>query len=291
MTTTNTLLRDVRPPTAKSETFSSILQGANYAARDWSAHKLRILLVEDNPINCEVARGMLYKLGQLVVTVNDGQQALSEWHKGSYDLILMDIQMPVMDGPTATRCIRAEEKVRGGHIPIIALTAHALKQTEAECRSCGMDGYVPKPLNRDRLAEILEKFAPPAASVVPTAALKSLKVKKREPLIQRDGIVRQFGHDPALQQQVVRICREALSQRMPMLLKAINSDDRQMVKNISHALRGTLGMLGLPTLVRISEQLEYQHDTLSEARWVLLSEQFYRILLQLNHELRDLTAA
>jgi len=290
MITTNTSLRGVRIPTAKTETFS-ILPGANFAIRDMSAHKLRVLVVEDNPINCELARNLLYKLGQLAVAVTDGQQALSEWRKGSYDLILMDIQMPVMDGPTATRCIRAEEKVRGGHIPIIALTAHALKQTEAECILCGMDGYVPKPLNRERLVEIVDKFAPPSAPAAQAPTIKSLKVKKRDPLIRREGMVRHAGQDPALQRQIVRICQEALTERMPILHKAINSDDRVLVKNIAHVLRGTLGMLGLPTLIRISEQLEYEYATLSEARWVMLSEQFYQILLQLNHELRDLTAA
>ncbi|HVU38398.1 MAG TPA: response regulator, partial [Opitutales bacterium] len=120
-----------------------------------AARCLRVLVAEDNPINREVARNHLSRRGHVVVTVNDGEQAVNEWRKGGYDVILTDIQMPVMDGPTATRRIRAEEKVHGGHIPIIAMTAHALKGVEEECLSYGMDAYVSKPLRREHFIALV----------------------------------------------------------------------------------------------------------------------------------------
>jgi len=87
--------------------------------------------------------------------VNDGQEALTAWESGRYDLILMDCEMPVLDGYEATRRIRSRE-TGGEHIPIIALTAHAINGAELECRAAGMDDYVTKPMDRERLEASLE---------------------------------------------------------------------------------------------------------------------------------------
>jgi CheY-like chemotaxis protein/HPt (histidine-containing phosphotransfer) domain-containing protein len=123
---------------------------------------LRLLIAEDNAVNQKVARGILTKLGHAISIVNDGHEALAAWQAGSFDVILMDCQMPVMDGFEATREIRRRELAAGVRIPIIALTADAMQGTDAMCRAAGMDDYLTKPLNLAKLRATLERLVPVA---------------------------------------------------------------------------------------------------------------------------------
>jgi two-component system, sensor histidine kinase and response regulator len=117
----------------------------------------RILLAEDNVVNQKVAYRLVEKLGYRVDVVADGRAAFDAWRSGGYDLILMDCQMPRVDGLQATRLIRAAETA-DQHIPIVALTAHAMKGTDNECLSAGMDYYLSKPIDRELLRECLERY-------------------------------------------------------------------------------------------------------------------------------------
>jgi CheY-like chemotaxis protein len=115
----------------------------------------RILLAEDNVVNEKVATRFLQKLGYVVDAVANGREAVDAWAKGGYDLVLMDCQMPVLDGYAATREIRARER-NGEHVPIVALTANAMKKDEIDCLQAGMDDHLAKPLDREALAHCLE---------------------------------------------------------------------------------------------------------------------------------------
>jgi len=119
----------------------------------------RILLAEDNAVNRKVALRMLEKLNHRVTVVADGAAAVAHWQNGAYDLILMDCQMPQMDGYEATREIRRLEGATR-HIPIVALTADAMKGSDQKCFAAGMDDYLTKPIDSDKLGECLEKFLP-----------------------------------------------------------------------------------------------------------------------------------
>ncbi len=107
---------------------------------------LRILLVEDNPINQKVAQRLLEKAGHHVTVANNGREALDYIGREKFALVLMDVQMPEMDGLETTVAIRENERTSGEHVPIVALTAHAMHGDRERCLEAGMDGYVTKPV-------------------------------------------------------------------------------------------------------------------------------------------------
>ncbi|UFS71755.1 response regulator [Geomonas sp. RF6] len=117
-----------------------------------------LLIAEDDPTVRDALRKILTMSGYDVQVAEDGQEALEKWQEEHPDLILMDIQMPRMDGFEATRAIREEETVRGGHIPIIAVTAHALKEDERKCLAAGMDAYISKPVDVRRVLALIRQF-------------------------------------------------------------------------------------------------------------------------------------
>jgi CheY-like chemotaxis protein len=106
-----------------------------------------VLLAEDSLVNQKLAVGLLQKHGHHVDVVADGRAAVEAVTAGSYDLVLMDVQMPDMDGLEATRAIRERERAEGGHLPIVAMTAHAMKGDRERCLEAGMDDYVSKPIH------------------------------------------------------------------------------------------------------------------------------------------------
>jgi two-component system sensor histidine kinase/response regulator len=118
---------------------------------------LHILLVEDNPVNRMLALRFLQKRGHSVVTAVNGRAALQEVEHGSFDLVLMDIQMPEMDGFEATAALRDREKTTEWHLPVIAMTAHAMQGDRERCLAAGMDGYVAKPINATDLFATIER--------------------------------------------------------------------------------------------------------------------------------------
>ena len=122
-----------------------------------SFRRLRILLAEDNPVNQRLSVHMLEKMGHLVAVAQTGKEALDALQTGKFDLVLMDLQMPEMDGFAATREIRTAEQGRQDHIPVIAMTAHAMKGDREECLAAGMDDYLAKPINSEELHQVIER--------------------------------------------------------------------------------------------------------------------------------------
>ncbi|MCL5745025.1 MAG: ATP-binding protein [Acidobacteria bacterium] len=131
------------------------------------SRRLKILLAEDHPVNQKLAVRLLEKRGHSVAVVDNGEDAVTAYQREAFDAILMDIQMPVMDGLRATALIRERERATGAHVPIFAMTAHAMKGDEEKCRDAGMDGYIPKPIQPARLLAGIEAFCaspPPGRS-------------------------------------------------------------------------------------------------------------------------------
>jgi len=117
---------------------------------------LRILLAEDNPVNQMLAARLLERHGHRVALARNGREALEQVEAQPFDLILMDVQMPELDGLEATVAIRERERTTGGHLPIVAMTAHALQGDQERCLAAGMDGYVSKPIDIHQLVSVVE---------------------------------------------------------------------------------------------------------------------------------------
>jgi len=140
------------------------------------ASVLRVLLAEDNAVNRRLALRLLEKRGHHIVLAANGREALQAIEKESFDLVLMDVQMPEMDGFEATAALRQRERSTGAHLPVIALTAHAMKGDRERCLAAGMDGYLAKPIHPKELDHVLHKFAPRRETPRPASALHSESV-------------------------------------------------------------------------------------------------------------------
>jgi len=123
-------------------------------------HALNVLLAEDNTVNQRLATRLLEKRGHRVTVANNGQEAIAHLEKSSFDLVLMDVQMPIVDGLEAARMIRKQEEITGAHQPIVALTAHAVKGDQERCEAAGMDGYLAKPIRPEQLDAVLRQYMP-----------------------------------------------------------------------------------------------------------------------------------
>jgi CheY-like chemotaxis protein len=131
---------------------------------DGSRRRLHILLAEDNAINQRLMVRVLEKWGHQVEVVGTGTEALAALAQDTFDVVFMDVQMPGLDGFEATAAIRAREQPSGAHIPIIAMTAHAMKGDQERCLAAGMDGYMSKPVKTEKLHALLDRLSTGASS-------------------------------------------------------------------------------------------------------------------------------
>jgi len=145
------------------------------------ARILRILVVEDNLVNRKLAVALVQKWGYIALVANDGQEALTILAQEHVDLILMDVQMPVMDGLEATRAIRAQEAESGEHLPIVALTAHAYASDRARCMDAGMDEFLTKPVDHRDLHETILRLLPAGNGENPDVAVGSAQEEPVDP--------------------------------------------------------------------------------------------------------------
>jgi signal transduction histidine kinase/CheY-like chemotaxis protein/HPt (histidine-containing phosphotransfer) domain-containing protein len=163
-----------------------------------SVRKLRVLVAEDSPVNRTLLRRLLEKREHVVVEVTDGEQALEAAVGGGFDLALMDIQMPVLDGLRTAAAIREHERATGGHLPLVAVTAHALKGDRERCLRAGFDGYVTKPIHVDDLVDTIQAVvregrrgpdsAPP--STPPPGAVRTFTPEGGTPALSSRGVLR-----------------------------------------------------------------------------------------------------
>jgi CheY-like chemotaxis protein len=218
-----------------------------------------ILLAEDNFVNQKVAVAVLEKLGHQVDAVGNGAEAVEAWRSGRYDLILMDCQMPELDGYEATREIRRIEAADGRErIPIVALTAHAIQGTEQQCREAGMDDYLTKPLDRDRLADSLDRhFASGVhgAAVTGTDRPASVSSEGAEP-VDWHGLLELFDGDEALARELAEVYIGSGDSLLADLAEAVHCGDRATVSARAHALKGASANIKAARVADVAGRLE-----------------------------------
>ncbi len=232
--------------------------------------RLHILLAEDNRVNQIVATRMLEKMGHSVVVAENGRFVLELLARQSFDLVLMDVQMPEMDGLTTATKIRESERRTHLHLPIIAMTAHAMKGDRERCLQAGMDGYLTKPINSQRLEEALAANVPVQAGTgAPAHAGQELKTVA--PVVAWDiaQTLQSLGGDETLFQEVMGIFLRDVPGHMAGLRQAITQGNASAVEEIAHTLKGEVGYLGIAALsqqIRALEQLGEKSELQSAER-------------------------
>jgi CheY-like chemotaxis protein/HPt (histidine-containing phosphotransfer) domain-containing protein len=230
------------------------------AARRAHQAGVRILLAEDNKINQAVVSRLIEKLGHDLLIANNGHEVLDLIENHVVDLILMDIQMPEMDGMVATVRIRAKE-ASTRHIPIIALTAHAMKGDRERCLDAGMDGYLAKPIDAAELAAAIAQFTEADNShasgdrSVPTGYHPQITTVRAE-RIDEAAIIAKLGGDETLYAEITEIFLEEAPKHLAKLKLALIHGDSATVEAVAHSLKGELAYFGDNELSAVARDLE-----------------------------------
>jgi two-component system sensor histidine kinase/response regulator len=216
-----------------------------------AGRSLRILLAEDNVVNQQVAVGLLTNRGHGVTVANNGAEAVAAFVSGAFDIVLMDVQMPEMSGLEATAAIRERERGTGGHICIVAMTAHAMKGDRERCLAAGMDRYVSKPIDPDLLYATVENDdAPIGSSSAPVGSALSAAPIDRESLLVR------VGQDEELLNQVIQLFLTDSPKRLAAIKAAVEAGDCERIRTTAHALKGSAGNLSALGMSEAASTLE-----------------------------------
>ncbi|SEQ27773.1 PAS domain S-box-containing protein [Ectothiorhodospira magna] len=215
----------------------------------------RVLLAEDNVVNQQVALGMLKKMGLRADPVANGLEALNALINIPYDLVLMDVQMPEMDGMAATQAIREAEREDGGHIPVIAMTAHAMQGDRERCLAAGMDDYLEKPVNPARLAEVLERWLPIHR---PDMKETSDNAPAAPTVFNAVGLLERAMGDEELARSLIEHCLKDLPGQLDALLGYVRSGNLDEAHRMIHTLKGMTGTMGADALHGLTLVMERQ---------------------------------
>jgi signal transduction histidine kinase/CheY-like chemotaxis protein/HPt (histidine-containing phosphotransfer) domain-containing protein len=215
----------------------------------------RILVAEDNTVNQKLVVRLLEKRGHQVEVVGTGKEALAALGRQSFDLVLMDTQMPEMDGLETTATIREQESRTGGHLPIIALTAHAMKGDREKCFAAGVDAYLSKPMKADDLYAAIDQLLTHGGNALSPAD---------EPPVDLATALDAVDGDIALLADVVAVFLEGYATQLASLRQAVASGDAHHIAQLSHSLKGSLGAVGAMT----ARTLAYELETMGRAAQV-----------------------
>lgn len=244
---------------------------------------VKILLAEDNEVNQMVARHILEEAGHLVSIANNGLEAVREWHTNEYDLILMDVMMPEMDGLEATKMIRREElSMNGSHIPIVALTANAIKGDREKCLDSGMDDYVSKPFSRSELLSAVDALCSMESETETFLnEAEAANPEEKMALFNKDELLDRMGGDKEFLNKIVRTFEGSYKEKLEKLEQAIQEHDSVSLHELAHSLKGQVGNFSQNKPFQILQEIETAGKT----------EDFdnsYELLGTLKEEIKDL---
>ena len=256
---------------------------------------LRILLAEDNPINQKLAQHMLAKRGHTVILAVNGREAVDAWQREAVDLVLMDVQMPEMDGFEATAAIRAHESASGGHTPIVAMTAHAMKGDRERCLGAGMDDYIAKPVRQDELSKVIERAVTACAAASessrpaeenpetvssttakasgesndaggnpmtdepadnPLDEVQEARQSSDAAAFDLDAALERLGGDEEILSEMVRVYLDDAPVLLARMQEAIAKGDAHTLERSAHSLKGAAAAIGAERVRALASELE-----------------------------------
>jgi len=238
------------------------------AASTGSARPLRILLAEDNATNQMLAVTLLEKQGHTVVVAGNGQEAVDTLGREQFDLVLMDVQMPIMDGFEATFLIRSREQGTGRHIPILAMTAYAMKGDRERCLAAGMDGYVSKPIQPQELWQAMATVVPNLPHIEPepadeqqspdpgTGKPETAPGQGTAEVLDRAALLAKLGGREDRLRKFVQIFLGESSHLMEEMRAAIAAGDAARLKKSAHPFKGAVGNFGVAAATEAAERLQ-----------------------------------
>jgi two-component system sensor histidine kinase/response regulator len=223
-------------------------------SRPRPARPLRVLVAEDNPVNQQVAVGMLERAGHTAMVVSQGREALAALEREPFDVVLMDVQMPELDGLETTAAIRELEGEGGGHLPIVAVTAHVMKGDVERCLAAGMDAYVAKPLRSAELLAAIESVLggrprPPSPSPAPARGI-----------VDRERLLERVGHDRKALAALVRVFLADYPKQLARIRRAILARDPRALRDGAHALKGAVSNFAAPAATEAALRLQQIGD-------------------------------
>lgn len=239
-----------------------------------SQRRLNVLLAEDNVINQKVATRMLEQMGHTVTLARDGKEALEIMDRAAFDLILMDVQMPELDGLEATRILRDREKMTAGHVPVVAMTALAMSGDKERCLEAGMDGYISKPINSQELYEIIEQMTQACSK----DGVKAPCSPSPTPILDKAALLERVGGDEQLLKEIVALFLEDYPVFLAEIREALIGGDSERLEEAAHNLKDALGNFGAESAVQAALKVE----TIGRLRNLSQSAQ---ALMQLESEL------
>ncbi|HEV8632029.1 MAG TPA: response regulator, partial [Thermoanaerobaculia bacterium] len=209
----------------------------------------RILLAEDNPVNRQLVIAILRRQGIAVQPVVDGAEAVAAVAREPFDLVLMDVQMPRMDGYEATATIRQAERGTGRHLPIVALTAHAMKGDRELCMAAGMDAYLSKPIRSAELLATIDRLVLPASKLpaVPVGAHRAFDAR---------AFLEAVDGDREVQAELVELLCAELPVTMADIRRCLDGGDTNGLQRGAHRLRGSLKVVGADEASRVALAVE-----------------------------------
>ena len=236
----------------------------------------RILLVEDNVINQEIATDLLTRAGMVITIANNGKEAVAQVEQHPFDAVLMDLQMPEMDGYEATRRIRAHARFKD--LPIIAMTAHTLAEEQQKCLDAGMNDHMAKPFRPERLYGLLTQWVGPLQKPTPTPEKEKTTPLPDIPGInQTDGLQRVNGNR-VLYNRLLNRFHEDQAHTLQKMEDALEQGDTKEAMHLAHAIKGVAGNLGAHALHRAAEALETALSTEKPAGLAPMKQAFSEAL-------------
>ena len=255
----------VAKPVKQSDLWDAIITALHVAGRQkarpsvaqrrsrTAEHPLRILLAEDNPVNQEVAVHLIERRGHSVIVAENGREAVEAIERHKFDLVLMDVQMPEMGGLEATRVIREKEKGSGHHLPIIAMTAHAMQGDREQCLEAGMDGYLAKPIDPKTFLQTVEGIS---ARSVGSESAENEETAGLAGALDGKALLARFSGNRKLLRNIVKAFGEDCPRMMGRIRNALTARDAVALADSAHALKGSIGNFGDSAALETTREME-----------------------------------